>query len=137
MATSQTQGVWYPDESLEEKFNTGGMDSIKNHLMTYIKEHLEEYKAIAKVESFEECIEKISYELERKGSLHLPSEMADQIREINKEIWYRGEEGNENRQNIKEDWTQKYSMKWRQARKIEIQFVLKKCKEEIRALLAS
>ena len=61
--------------------------------------------------------------IQHRGSIHLPSEMADQIKEINNEIWYRGEHGDYNRSKIQEEWAMRYASMWRNFRIKEILFV--------------
>ncbi len=137
MEPSEDQEIYYPEESLAEKFENGGMEKIYNHLVGYIERNLSAFKnkCVDSSNFPENCMELIESEISRKGSVHLPSEMADQIKEINKEIWYRGEDGVGDRQEIKDEWTQRYSRKWRKARRIEILYVLKRRRNEILELI--
>ena len=61
--------------------------------------------------------------------------MAEQIKEINREIWYQGEKGNQDKSQISEEWNQQYSLKWREGRKIELLFLINKNRDSIFDLL--
>ncbi len=133
---SKPVSIYYPEESLSEKFDRGEMDPIYRHLVDFIERHREEILSkIQHPQSPEDYFTLLYQEIERRGSIHLPSEMADQIKEINKEIWYRGEDGLTNRRHITEEWTQRYSIMWRQARKMEILYVLRRRKDELLNLI--
>ena len=133
---SNDPSIYYPDESLEEKFENGELATIQKHLNDFIERHKSDIKKKVNEKDNPNDFFTILYqEIDRRGSIHIPSEMADQIKEINKEIWYRGEDGSTDRRVITEEWTQRYSIMWRQARKKEILFVLRKCKDDFLALI--
>jgi hypothetical protein len=133
---SNDPSIYYPDESLEEKFENGELATIQKHLNDFIERHKSDIKKKVNEKDNPNDFFTILYqEIDRRGSIHIPSEMADQIKEINKEIWYRGEDGATDRRVITEEWTQRYSIMWRQARKKEILFVLRKCKDDFLALI--
>ena len=133
---SNDPSIYYPDESLEEKFENGELATIQKQLNDFIERHKSDIKKKVNEKDNPNDFFTILYqEIDRRGSIHIPSEMADQIKEINKEIWYRGEDGSTDRRVITEEWTQRYSIMWRQARKKEILFVLRKCKDDFLALI--
>ena len=65
----------------------------------------------------------------------MAGELKDQKREIENELWYRGEEGNGNRSGIQLEWTARHAAEWRRWRIKEYLFVADRCACEIAALL--
>jgi hypothetical protein len=127
MGQTDQDSIYYPQESLDSKYNSGGFDKIKIYLFDWIKNHTQEINEKAINSSDRESrIESARLMIQKSGSVHLPSEMADQIKEINKEVWYRTEEGSTNKSRIKEDWTQEHSLRWRKARRIELLYLFDK-----------
>jgi hypothetical protein len=57
------------------------------------------------------------------------------IREINKEIWYKGEEENQsqNPQYVAEQWQAEYAIKWHEAKLFETFVVLEHCASSVLA----
>ncbi len=64
-------------------------------------------------------------------------EIKDQLKEIEQEIWYRGERGagEINRQEIAREWCMRHAPGWRDHRVMAIVFVLEKMKEQLLAIL--
>ena len=119
-------------EYIKQKYKAGALKSIEEHLDEFIdrcKPEIEEIIQDSKGEiDFIDAIKKI---VQKKGSIHLPSEMADQIKEINNEIWYRGEKGDHDRAHIQEEWAMKYAADWRSYRIKEIIYVIELHREQI------
>ncbi len=123
-------------ELIEERYRNGELHSITAHLVEFVTRHREEIIAMAKPDGSEpRLLDAVKNMVQQRGSIHLPSEMADQIKEINNEIWYRGEKGDLDRSKIKEEWAMKYAAMWRQFRIKEILFVVDRKKDEILAAL--
>jgi hypothetical protein len=57
--------------------------------------------------------------------------MADQIKEINNEIWFRGEHGDFDRSKIQEEWAVRFAGQWRSWRVKEILYVVDRMGPEI------
>jgi hypothetical protein len=64
-------------------------------------------------------------------TVHHPSEMQAQMREMHNEIWYCGERGDHDHQRIKRDWVACHGQTWRQWRIKEYLFVAGCCAREI------
>lgn len=64
-------------------------------------------------------------------SVHVQSEMHDQLREIHNEIWFRGEEGEHDRERIKHEWATRHAANWRHWRIKEYMHVADRCAAEI------
>jgi len=72
----------------------------------------------------EEYLDAIRMLVLSTGTIHPPAELADMIREINREIWYQGERGEGNAQKVRDLWEQKYAFQWSEARLFETFVVL-------------
>ncbi|MDB5048881.1 MAG: hypothetical protein JWO30_1952 [Fibrobacteres bacterium] len=122
---------------IEGLYKAGQLNSICAHLLEFVSRHREEIKAMAirnhRVDNT--VVDATKQLIQHRGSIHLPSEMADQIKEINNEIWYRGEHGDYNRSKIQEEWAMRYASMWRNFRIKEILFVCDQKAPEIETIL--
>jgi hypothetical protein len=71
----------------------------------------------------------------QRGTMHLAAELKDQMREMEKELWYRGELDPRARAEIKQEWTVRHAAAWRRWRIQEYLFVVGLCREELAAQL--
>jgi hypothetical protein len=69
----------------------------------------------------------------QRGSMHMAAEMKAQMREIEKELWYRGEKDPRARAEIKQQWTAKHAAAWRRWRVQEYLFVVDQCGDQLAA----
>lgn len=122
---------------IEGLYKAGQLNNICAHLLEFVSRHKEEIKAIASRSSRADngAVDATKQLIQHRGSIHLPSEMADQIKEINNEIWYRGEHGDYNRSKIQEEWAMRYASMWRNFRIKEILFVCDQKADEIHSIL--
>jgi hypothetical protein len=121
---------------IENLYKSGQLNGICLHLLEFVTRHRQEIQSIArKTRADQNVIEATKQLIQHRGSIHLPSEMADQIKEINNEIWYRGEHGDYNRSKIQEEWAMKYASMWRNFRIKEIMYVVDQKAPEILAIL--
>jgi hypothetical protein len=122
---------------IEGLYKAGQLNNICTHLLEFVSRHKEEIKAIAARSSRagNGPVDATKQLVQHRGSIHLPSEMADQIKEINNEIWYRGEHGDYNRSKIQEEWAMRYASMWRNFRIKEILFVCDQKSAEIHDIL--
>lgn len=123
-------------EIIESKYRRGELSSISDHLLEFVERHRKEILDISR-DSRDDVpiIDATKQIVQLRGSIHLPSEMADQIREINNEIWYRGEHGDYDRSKIQEEWAMKYASMWRSFRIKEILYVIDRMREPIEKLV--
>lgn len=124
---------------IEGLYKSGQLSGICTHLLEFVGRHKKEILAIAAQShsAGDGMVEATKQLVQHRGSIHLPSEMADQIKEINNEIWYRGEHGDYNRSKIQEEWAMRYASMWRNFRIKEILFVCDQKADEIAAILKS
>ncbi|MEO7426641.1 MAG: hypothetical protein ABI036_15740 [Fibrobacteria bacterium] len=122
---------------IEGLYKAGQLNNICAHLLEFVSRHREEIKTIAAKNRRvgNTIVDATKQLIQHRGSIHLPSEMADQIKEINNEIWYRGEHGDYNRSKIQEEWAMRYASMWRNFRIKEILFVCDQKAPEIETIL--
>ncbi len=70
-----------------------------------------------------------------RGSMNYAAELNDQIKEMEKELWYCGEKGDHDHERIKLKWTVDHAAAWRRGRIREYQFVAEHYASEVVALL--
>ncbi len=134
MSDNSSDGLWYAQEYLEAKYNNGEFKQIIEHLFDCLQDNRETIQGLIKEADASNKDGKLSVikeYLKNRKSIHLPSEMAAQIQEISKELWIRGEEGEKNASKVKEEWAQEHAPSWRQARIIEMQFVVDKMSDKV------
>ncbi|HLP42805.1 MAG TPA: hypothetical protein VK465_14945 [Fibrobacteria bacterium] len=121
---------------IEGLYRSGQLNGICVHLLEFVSRHRVEIQSIAhKTRTDQNLLEATKQLIQHRGSIHLPSEMADQIKEINNEIWYRGEHGDYDRSKIQEEWAMRYASMWRNFRIREILYVVDQKAAEIHAIL--
>jgi len=123
------------NKNLDDMYAKGQLQGICDHLTEFADRHRGEVFKVAGSQEPKALIEGLKTLIHQRGSIHLPSEMADQIREINNEIWYRGEKGDFDRSKIKEEWAMKYAGAWRSWRVKEILFVCDKISDRLLGIL--
>lgn len=73
----------------------------------------------------------------RLRSVHQPSEMRDQVREMHNEIWYCGQRGDYDHPRIQQEWTARHASSWRRWRIKEYLFLAERCAGEIADIIHS
>jgi len=130
--------IYYPLEEAEKKYKEGTLKQTENYLLAFVERHLEEIMDLASDNgnaNDEDIIDAVKGEILARGSIQPAAELADIIKEINKEIWYRGEAGNQNQnpKDIAEEWQAEYAAKWHEARLFEAFVVLEHCTNTVLA----
>ncbi|MCL2208373.1 MAG: hypothetical protein FWB90_09845, partial [Fibromonadales bacterium] len=121
--------IYYPLEEAEKKYNEGALKQTEAYLLDFVERHLEEIIDMA-TENGEakddDILNAVKDEILARGSIQPAAELADMIKEINKEIWYKGEalKKSQNPKYISEQWQAEYATKWHEARLFEIFVVL-------------
>lgn len=122
---------------LQELYDAGRLRSITDHLLEFVTRHKRDILSIApRSASQDDLLAAAKIVIRQRGSIHLPSEMADQIKEINNEIWFRGERGDFDRAKIQEEWAVRFAGQWRSWRVKEILYVVDRMGPQILKLLA-
>jgi len=122
------QTIYYPKDEVEKKWRNGDLAHVETRLLEFVRRHAMTLVDVAKDDNEnpgpEEYLDAIRILVLSKGTIHPPAEMAEMIREINKEIWYQGERGEGNPQKVRDLWEQKYAFQWSEARLFETFVVL-------------
>jgi hypothetical protein len=124
--------IYYPLEAAENKYRSGDLKHIELHLLDFVDRHLEEIIDIANEDGSatdEDILDAVKGEILARGSIQPAAELAEIIKEINKETWYKGEAENKS-QNPKDAvdlWQAEYAVKWQEARLFETFVVLEHC----------
>lgn len=117
---------------LEDRWNQGEMREYVPLVQRFVEDRQEEIKAIAGPYPNHESIARGVIQLVlSSGSLDHASEMLDQMEEISREIWIRGERGDHDRTMITLDWTKEFGHSWRRWRLLKYTFVAVKCSLDI------
>ena len=130
--------IYYPLEEVERKYSEGALKQIETYLLDFVERHLEEIIDTATENGAaedEDILTAVKAEILARGSIQPAAELAEMIREINKEIWYKGEASNrsQNPKYIAEQWQAEYAVKWREARLFEIFVILEHCANSVLA----
>ncbi len=125
-------------KTLSAEWEAGRLAGVSSHLLEFIDRHRSEILDLARQSWAPEDLLAATREMvRRRGFIHLPTDMADQIREISNEIWYHGERGDFNRAKIQEEWTVKHALTWRKWRVKQILYVVdRRASDVVAALLA-
>jgi len=130
--------IYYPLEEAEKKYQNGALRQTEIHLLDFVDRHLDEIMDIASDGNEikdEDILDAVKGEILVRGSIQPAAELADMIKEINKEIWYKGEAKNhyQNPKYIAEQWQAEYAVKWHEARLFEAFVVLEHCASSVLA----
>jgi len=130
--------IYYPLEEAEKKYREGALKQTEAYLLDFIDRHMEEITDIASEdgEAKEESIlNAVKGVILVRGSIQPAAELADMIKEIHKEVWYKGEAENrsQNIDHIAEQWQAEYAIKWHEARLFEYFVVLEHCTSSVLA----
>ena len=123
-------------KTLQTEWATGKLKTLSGHLLEFIDRNRADILKIAKTSrSHEKLVDAAKKFVRRRGFIHLPLDMADQIHEITNEIWYHGEKGVFDRRKIQEKWTVEHAPSWRRWRIKQILYIIDQRAYEVSAEL--
>jgi hypothetical protein len=131
------QTIYYPREVAEAKFNAGELSRMQGYLLDFVERHREDIWALAydgaASPSQEDLLDAVKLLILSRGSIQPAAEMGDIMREISREVWYRGEKEHcpQDIATVSADWQEKYAAKWREARLFETLVVLEHSVEPV------
>jgi hypothetical protein len=130
--------IYYPLEEAEKKYKEGALKQTETYLLDFVDRHWEEIMEIANEDGEakdEDILDAVKGEILVRGSIQPAAELADMIKEINKEIWYKGEAENQDQdpEYVAEQWQAEYATKWHEAKLFEIFVVLEHCASSVLA----
>jgi hypothetical protein len=130
--------IYYPLEEAEKKYQDGALKQTEAYLLDFVERHLEEIIYIANDDGEpkdEDILDAVKGVILVRGSIQPAAELAEMIKEISKEIWYKGETENQsqNPKDIAESWQAEYAVKWQEAKLFETFVVLEHCTSSVLA----
>ena len=114
-------------QELKGRWKRGELNSRVSNLRNFVRRYLDDIQKVTREEIEEQRIEQAVRDLFISiGTLDFVSDMKDQAEEINKEIWIRGERGDDDKVQILFDWTSEHAHSWRRWRNLECLYVIEK-----------
>ena len=123
-------------QALEIRWYEGRMLPYVEWILEFAGKHREEIlRTAGPGASADQLVAVVKDLIGQRGTMHLAAELKDQMREMEKELWYSGEQDPRARAEIKQQWTTRHAAAWRRWRIQEYLFVVGLCREEIAARL--
>jgi len=117
---------------LEERWNSGEMGKYVPLVQKFVEDRQDDIRKAAGPNPSHESIARGVIQLVLLSkSLDHAAEMLDQMEEISREIWIRGERGDYDRTKIALDWADEFGDSWRRWRLLKYTFVAVKCSMDI------
>lgn len=123
-------------QALEIRWYEGKMLPYVEWIHDFAAKHRQEILRLAGPgATAEQLVVAVKELIAQRGTMHLAAELKDQMREMEKELWYRGELDSRARAEIKQQWTVRHAAAWRRWRIKEYLFVVGLCRDELAAQL--
>jgi hypothetical protein len=118
--------------SLELRWYQGHQWRYVGWLEEFVTRHHEEILAVAGPRAAVCTLVRATQQVIREhGSINLRGELEDQKAEIERELWYRGENGEFDHIGICDAWARDHAVAWRRYRILEYLFVADRCAEVV------
>lgn len=138
MAAAIVEAVDGSDEHVAHPWNAGLLRDHVDRVLAFVERNRYAILRVAGPARDHEKLLAITKRLiVSAGAVHAPSEMRDQVREIQDEIWIRGERGDYDHVNIAHEWTSLHASNWRAWRVKEYLFVADRAANDIVATLGA
>lgn len=111
------------EEALEREWAEGKLARLREPLLAFVDRHRSELLRRAQGNDLAALLHVTLQLIRELRTVDLRSENRDQLHEIEKEVWYRGEEGNHEVRAIQADWARRYGPGWRRWRMLQYLFV--------------
>jgi hypothetical protein len=123
-------------QALEIRWYEGRMLPYVEWIHAFAEKHRAEVLRLAGPHpSPDQLVATVRQLIVQRGSMHMAAELKDQMREMEKELWYSGEKDERARSEIKQRWTTRHAAAWRSWRIKEYLFVAGLCREQLAAQL--
>lgn len=124
--------------ALAESWSHGGLRLHMERLLAFVERNRADVLQMAgEYRDRETLLRAVKRRVVDAGTVHASSEMRDQVKAIQDEIWIRGERGEYDREHIAHEWTSRHAASWRHWRLKEYCFVADQCAAEIEQRLTA
>lgn len=124
--------------ALAERWSHGELHLHMERLLAFVERNRKEVLRLAGAQHDRETLLTAAKRLVvDAGTVHASSEMRDQVKAIENEIWIRGERGEYDRTHIAHQWTSRHAANWRRWRLKAYCFVADQCASEIEQRLTA
>jgi hypothetical protein len=123
-------------EALRDRWVEGAYQPFQEYLRGFLRQHRRFLAEQCANEEPESALDVAKSLVVENGCVDLRSEMRDQLQAIHDELWYRGEEGQWDREAIVERWTREHAPAWRRWRTMEYLFVLEQMVDELMGVIS-
>jgi hypothetical protein len=111
-------------QALEHYWRSGQLQSRSDCVINFVERHRDEILRLAvECRDPDALITATQRLICEYRSIDLPAELRDQMREIQNEVWYRGEKGDYDSARIQREWAERHAHNWRRWRIIEYLYV--------------
>jgi len=111
------------EEALEREWAAERLARLRDPLLAFVDRHRAEILGRAQGNDLAALLQVTLQLIRELRTIDLRSENRDQLQEIEKEVWYRGEEGNHDVPAIQADWARRYGPGWRRWRMLQYLYV--------------
>ncbi|MEN9662241.1 MAG: hypothetical protein RL324_1190 [Verrucomicrobiota bacterium] len=119
-------------QALELRWYEGSMLPYVEWIHAFAEKHRAEILRIAGPGApGDQLVAAVKQLIVQRGSMHMASELKDQMREMENELWYSGEKDECARAEIKQRWTVDHAAAWRRWRIQEYLFVVELCRDQL------
>ena len=106
-------------QALEIRWYEGRMLPYVEWILEFAGKHREEIlRTAGPGASADQLVAVVKDLIVQRGTMHLAAELKDQMREMEKELWYSGEQDPRARAEIKQQWTTRHAAAWRRWRAV-------------------
>ncbi len=111
------------EAALEREWAGEALTRLRGPLLAFVERHRGEILRRARGNDMAALLQVTLQLIRELRTVDLRAENRDQLQEIEKEVWYRGEEGNHDVRAIQADWARRYGPGWRRWRLLQYLFV--------------
>ncbi len=111
------------EAALEREWAGEKLTRLRGPLLAFVERHRDEILRRAQGNGMAALLQVTLQLMRELRTIDLHAENRDQLHEIEKEVWYRGEEGNHDVKAIQADWARRYGPGWRRWRMLQYLFV--------------
>ena len=118
-------------EAMENHWRRGQLQPQVARVLGFVEKHRGTILQMAGGQNAASVLQATRRLIEQTGSLDPAAEAREQVREMEKEMWYRGEKGDLDRQKVPPEWIASHAANWRRWRDKEYLFIVVRCKAEV------